>query len=264
MAIKQKIFKGAYVSRLRSDLKSGVALKDYFGERFSPPEDAVMETSIKLEHGVPELKILKSGNQADADFENSMKIYEAYRHLTATQASDPRLWVYLTHCTFRKYVIKRWNIGKTYDEAAKDPDSAKNYILSHWFSGGNDRALRRNAIARLWWAARLTVAPWEDDPEYFLGAVKEGEYPYKYTKILFSTQDVFQQVLERGLGREPRILISVLEYIGNKPEITREQIRKIMKELNLISSIQNVAILNRNELYQIIEEIAASPDEQSS
>lgn len=259
MDTSQKIFKGSFVSQLRADLKSGTSLKGYFSDKFSPPENAVMETPVKIKAGSLDLKILASENQADADFENSIKIYEAYRTLTETQASDPRLWTYLTHCTFRKYVMKRWDSGKKYEEVRANQQataSAINFILSHWFAGGNDRSLRRNAIARLWWATHLTVSPWGKDPEYFQGIDTKKEDPYKYTKILFSTQDVFQQVLERGLGRDSRILIAVLECVGKHSPLTREQIRNIMKELNLTSSIQNVAFLNKDELSALIEGVA--------
>ena len=260
MTTNQKIFRSSYVSQLRADLKSGVSLKDYFSKKFSSPDNSVMETSVKVKLDGLNLKIPASGNQADADFENAIKVYEAYRELTETQASDPRLWTYLSHCTFRKYVMKRWNMGKSHNEAVSSQsmaNSATNFILSHWFVGGNDRSLRRNAIARLWWATYLTVSPWEKDPEYFSGTDVEKEDSYKYTKILFSTQDVFQQVLERGIGRNSRILISSLEYIGKHSPLTRKQIRDVMKELNLTSSIQNIAVLSKDELSALIEEIVA-------
>lgn len=259
MIASQKIFKSSYISKLRSDLKSGASLKSYFLNAFSPPEDAIMETSIKIDPNKINLTIYSSGNQADADIKNAIKVYEAYHSLTETQASDSRLWTYLAHCTFRKYVMKRWDLRKKYNEVVSNPSVANsiiNFILSHWFAGGNDRSLRRNAIARLWWATHLTVSPWKKDPEYFSGVDTASEDPYKYTKILFSTQDVFQQVLERGLGRDSRVLISVLEYIGKHSSMTREQIRKVMKELNLVASTQNIAILNRGELSNLIEEIA--------
>ena len=258
MIINQKIFKGSYVSQLREDLISRRSLEGYFSEEFSPPENSIMETSVKVESDNLELLIPESGDPANADFDNAIKIYEAYRTLNETQASDPRLWIYLSHCTFRKYVMKRWGISKNYDEIIAEnslADKAIESIKSHWFAGGNDRYLRRNAIARLWWATYLTASPWRKDPEYFSGVDVTNEYPYRYTKILFSTQDVFQQVLERGIGRDSHILISVLECIEKNPNLKREQIRNIMKELNLTSSIKNISILNKNELSEFISEI---------
>lgn len=256
MVINQKIFKSDYVRQLREDLKSGLALKNYFLEEFLPPENMLIETTLKIDSGNLELTVPLTGNPADVDFDNSIKIYESYRSLNETQASDSRLWTFLTHCTFRKYVMQRWKIGQSYDEIITDNSLVEKtieQIISHWFTGGNDRSLRRNAIARLWWAAHLTVSPWDKDSEYFSDSDTNKIDPYKYTRILFSTQDVFQQVLERGIGRNSHILISMLDYIGNHPDLSRDQIRSMVKELNLTSSIRNISILNINEISNLIE-----------
>ena len=255
--MKQKIFKEAYVARLRSRLQDGTSLPEYFSDTCSPPEDALFETLIIVDESNLNLKILESGNQAEADLENAIKIYKTYHALTETQASDPRLWTYLSHCTFRQYAMRRWGYTKPYEEAIQNNQTkqkAQDYYLSHWFVGSNDRALRRNALARLWWAAHLTVSPWERDPEMFMDG-QRPEDPFHYTKVLFSTQDVFLQVLERGLGRDSRILIPVLDHIDKHGSLTREQIRSIMKELNLIASVRNISFLERSEIDKLLDSI---------
>lgn len=258
MVINQKIFKSDYVGQLREELKSGLTLKNYFLEEFSPPENMLIGTLLKIDSDSLELTVPLIGNPADADFKNSIKIYESYRSLNETQASDSRLWTYLTHCTFRKYVMQRWKIENTYDEIKEDNALVKKTtekIIAHWFAGGNDRSLRRSAISRLWWAAHLTVSPWEKEPEYFSVSGADKKDPYKYTRILFSTQDIFQQVLERGIGRDSHILLSMLDYIGKHPDLDRENIRNIVKELNLASSFKNISILNIGEISDLIEKI---------
>ena len=141
------------------------------------------------------------------------------------------------------------------DDASKT--KAINFILEHWFVSGNDlKGLRRHAIARLWWAAHLTYAPWESDPEYFLDL--KNKDPYFYTRVLLSTQDIYQQVLERGMGRSSRILISVLDYLARNKKCaqSREKIRNLMKELNLAYGTKKIIALDRPALKSLIEKSA--------
>src|SRR5437016_5621148 len=42
------------------------------------------------------------------DLENTRIMYSALKHLTPVQASDPRLWAYLTHVTHWEYMRIRW------------------------------------------------------------------------------------------------------------------------------------------------------------
>jgi hypothetical protein len=102
----------------------------------------------------------------------------------------------------------------------------------------------------------LTRAPWERD-EFFIDLKKAGDI-YRFTRTLFSTQDVYQQVLERGLGRDNRILISVLEFIDEHSDIKRDQIRDFMKELNLALSVRNFSLLSREEMKAAIAEMGES------
>ena len=227
--INQKIFKEAYVEELRAKVLNGQSINDYYSESFSYPEEMVWPTGIIVDDSKLDLKILDSGNQADTDLENAKKIYETFKMpKTAGELSTE----------------------------SEEPKSIKEFILSHWFVGGNDRSLRRHAIARLWWAAHLTVSPWEKDPVFYQGVKFKTDDSYLFTKILFSTQDVFQQVLERSLGRDSRILIPVLAYIEESGPLTREQIRDLIKELNLALCIRNITLMNFNEIKEFISEIA--------
>ncbi|MBP9711333.1 MAG: hypothetical protein KBD50_03710 [Candidatus Pacebacteria bacterium] len=255
--LAQKIYKRAVVEQMRSDLRSGESLETYFKESFPVKEKDLLPSTIVLQGKAPILKTPKS-DPVSADVDNAMLLYEHYRNLDETQASDPRLWVYLSHIEFRKYTLNRWGLDGTFKDL-KDPaekTKAINKLLDHWFINGNDRDLRRHAIARLWWAAHLTYAPWESDPEFF-GDLKNKD-PYHYTRILFSTQDIYQQVLERAMGRSNRILISVLDFLGKNKGFarSRENIRTLMKELNLAYGTKKIITLERQALMVLIEKMA--------
>ncbi len=133
---------------------------------------------------------------------------------------------------------------------------AINQIFDHWFVSGNDRDLRRHAIARLWWAAQLTYAPWERDPEFFADLKRDD--PYYFTRTLLATQDIYQQVLERAMGRSNRILISILDYLARNQDFaaSRERIRRLTKELNLLYGTKKIIGLDRDGLRRLIEGVA--------
>ena len=239
---------------MRADLRSGESLEGYFRSTYLVKSDDLLTSTIITEGKAPELKIPKK-DPVSADLDNAKLLHEYYRSLDETQASDPRLWAYLSHVEFRKYTMERWGLDGSYKDIKSQEENTKaiNYLLEHWFISSNDRDLRRHAIARLWWAAHLTYAPWEADREFF-GDLKKDD-PYYYTSILFSTQDIYQQVLERAMGRSNRILISVLDFLGKHPEWPREKVRGLMKELNLAYGTKKIIALDRSALGNLIEKI---------
>lgn len=242
---------------MRNELRSGTSLDGYFKKSFPVKEEELLPSTIVPQGKPPALKA-PAGDPVSADLENSIALHEYYKGIDETQASDPRLWTYLSHVQFRDYSLARWGYAGSYKEIKKEEkDKAINYFLEHWFTGSNDRDLRRHAIARLWWAGHLTYAPWESDPEYF-GDIKKDD-PYFYTKILLSTQDIYQQVLERAMGRSNRILISVLDYLATHPGFaqSREKVRSLMKELNLAYGTKKLIALERPVIKTLIEQIAA-------
>lgn len=253
----QKIFKYAAVDRLRANLKSGHSLDDYFKGSLAVQEKDILSSAIDVRGKTPSLKV-PANDPVSADLDNATALYEYYKNLDETQASDPRLWTYLSHVEFRKYCLARWGLGGSPKDLNDEQPRQKaiRYIYEHWFISGNDRDLRRHAIARLWWAAYLTFSPWERDPEFF-GDLKKKD-PYYYTKILLLTQDIYQQVLERALGRSNRILISVLDYLGSNRKFaqSREKIRSLMKELNLAYGTKKIITLDRQSLKSLIERLA--------
>lgn len=252
----QKIFKSAVLERLRTSLRSGESLKNYFEPSFDVGEGDVLTSTVTVEGKPPEMKVPEN-DASSADLENAIELYEYYKNLDEGQASDPRFWTYLTHVDFRAYTLARWGLGGEYSKLTdEEKTSAINQVFDHWFvSGGNDRDLRRNALARLWWAVHLTVSPWEKDPEYF-GDLKRDD-PYFYTRELFLTQDIYQSVLERGLGRSSRILVSVLDYLATHVEFAklRDNVRGLIKTLNLVYGVKKIIALDRAELKKLIEGI---------
>jgi len=253
----QPIFRRDVVDQMRSTLRSGEALSEYFKEKIKFDKGSLLQSAIEVSGKAPILKIPKK-NIVLSDVENAILLHEYYKAIDETQASDSRLWTYLSHIQFRKYAIARWGFGKSFKDFKDESEKIKgiNYFSEHWFVNGNDRDLRRHALARLWWAAHLTYAPWEREPEFFNDLKKKD--PYYYTKVLLSTQDIYQQVLERSMGRSPRILISILDYLDTHKKFadSRENIRALAKELNLVYGVKKIIALDRKSLESLIVRIA--------
>jgi hypothetical protein len=63
-------------------------------------------------------------------------------------------------------------------------------VLRHWFvpEGASKAALRTHAISRLWWAAYLTYAPWDRDPELVVFKTADR---FRFTRILLKQQQIY-------------------------------------------------------------------------
>lgn len=254
--VRQLIFSRSYSEELREKLSTGNDLNDYLQPEITVPESAVLQSTLEVTEAIPELE-----PSVESDVDNSIKIYEFLEKLDKTQASDKRLWIYLSHVTFRQYTMARWNLKTSPDDLIYNNEAKRkaiSYISERWFLSGNARSLRRHSIARLWWAAYLTVAPWERDPDYF-GELQNDDR-YIYTRVLFFTQDIVQQILERRLGWSDKILVAILEYLRIHPETAqnRDAVRNLMKELNLVLGYRKLAVLTFAELLNVITETADS------
>lgn len=253
----QKIFKRSTIDRMWAELRSGESLRGYFKDSYPVKEKDLLYSTIELPSKAFKLNIPKD-NPSSADLENAILLYGYYKNIDETQASDPRLWTYLSHVEFRKYSLARWGLNGAYEDLKNETKyKAINQIFDHWFvRGSNDRDLRRHSIARLWWAVHLTCAPWERDPEFF-SDLKNKDL-YYYTRALFFNQDIYQQVLERAMGRSNRILISILDYLAKNKKFasSRENVRNLVKELNLIYGIKKIIALKREQLVALISTTA--------
>ena len=248
------IFKTKTIENLREKLKTNNGLLPYFSKEININNDDFLVSDIVPATDIPKL-LPDKVKEAD----NAILLHQYLRNLDEIQASDKRLWASLSHVDFRDYVIKRWPLPFTLEEIKEDQvkrDECIRFVLTHWFiSSENDRSLRRNALARLWWAAHLTRAPWEKDPEYFGHLKNENEYVY--TQTLLIQENVYSELMERHYGRFSRILITILEFLRQHPEFEgRKYFRPLQKELNLQSGFRRIALLPYKELFSLIEEIA--------
>ncbi len=213
------------LGRLTDGLRDVNMLNAYRSDGFEfAADDLYLHPSIP-ENLKVDLNTDSAGSETDA--ENARIIYNAFRILSASDASDIRLWVYLSHGPLFKYMKTRWPVADDNEKAAKR-------VAERWLFQNNSpvRALSRHGLSRLWWGAHLTYAPWELD-EYF--AELECSDQFMYTKVAFEYQDVCEGLWGRGMGRDSHILIGILECFRKNKGFhkDREKVRTFFKQLNL-------------------------------
>lgn len=173
MAI-QSIYLQKAVDLLKDEVINGISLDKYKEDRC--PFQA---TNIAKLVGVPkpeglQEKLLECPSD---EYKCAIILYEAFKGLTALQASDERLWVYLAHVDLYNYVRARWKVENSIVRTNKDGSSLTQdesdikFILDHWFGGHS-----RHALASLWWSVYLTID-------------NDREDPYELTKFLFEHYD---------------------------------------------------------------------------
>ena len=145
--------------------------------------------------GVAPPELLNSEGECKPDAQATQLVFQWLSNLTPVQAADERLWVFLTHRVFHRYVHQRWGSSL---EGSTQPE---NRVLDRWFFRGTGVAtFVRNGISRLWWFGYLTYD-------------SKRPNPFEFTDALLSLQDIQVAFLERSLGRCRPLLRAVLETV---------------------------------------------------
>lgn len=189
-------------------------ISDFFEEKNMP------RYTINSNILVPDVE-LKVGDYT-TDIENSIALYESFKgKINAVQATDVRLWAYLTHEMYWEYMINRWPI------TAKDEDDENLNVISRigrrYFY--NDRGNARNGIARLYWAAHLTYDSTNSND------------PYEYTRYFLTKQDSFSYSTGYRLSRNKTLLLATLKVLKETGNVRREHVRDFYNNLNQIGGV---------------------------
>ncbi len=239
------LFREPYELRLRASVRENLAR---YGDRKAWAGKPVGKEPFLLTSGLEPaapLDLVPPAGDDLKDLENAIRVHHAFPTLTRRQARDPRLWVRLTHVECWEYMRKRWDATKH----AGDPEKAARYVLARYFvPQAQSRALLRNGMARLWWYAHLTYDAGRSDP-------------YELTRVLLSSLDIAQQVLERNMGRASRLRAEFLDFLrargselGSTAGTRRTRIRDLAKALNLRGGVTLLDTLLPGEIAGILAE----------
>jgi hypothetical protein len=192
------------------------------------------ETGLNLD-SLPQL----DGTKPADDLQNTRLIHTALKSLTPVQAMDERLWAYLAHVTYWKYMQERWG--------------ADNVAARFFFKNRGISGLTLHGIARLWWFGQVTYDSTCTDP-------------YQRTEVLLSVQDIQTGLLQRTMGRNGNVRRTVLEFFGKEKARVEAAgasrvIQLILRDLNLAGGVYLLDALQEAQLQKILdsalEELAA-------
>lgn len=199
---------------------------------------------------VKDYQLIPGGSETD--FQNSRIVFEAFKDkINPVQASDLRLWSYLTHVQHWDYMFTRWKIdipdeevdNETGDKKKTPREKAIDRINTRYFFGASrGKAFVRQGIARLYWSAYLTYDETNDNP-------------YEYTEYFFSKQDIFTSITERSYARNKTLVLAVLKELKKYPELSRDDIRLFLSKLNQAGAITVLDFLNTEHAKQLCEKL---------
>lgn len=180
-----------------------------------------------------ELKLFTKEKNNKNDFEDVKKVYGALKHLTPLEASDGRIWAAMTHEEEgMKYTINRWNISE---------ETTIRKIKERFFDNST-----RNAFARLWWIGYVSYNDTLEDH-------------YTLTKLLVKNSEAVQGLMERSYSRNKdfmqNFLFALHEWveINNNPFPKTDNFKKITKEINRISAINLVDLIEINDFKNVLK-----------
>ena len=212
-------------------------------------ESLLRSSSIPIAENLAErIRMPEDGNTMDA--ENSIIVYESLKDLTLQQATDERVWAYLTHFDLRNYVRVRW----PQDRDPDNPERAIRNIRMHYFVSGVRGCFRDNGVSRLWWMGWIASRCQHFSVE-------------KTLEILLYRSDVRANLLERSsFGMSAEIFNAVMKRLGEsyeeeeQPLFKRSTFREFMKRLNRIGGRVALNALDPGQLDKLLGDIISDID----
>ena len=253
--MKLKYYTATTVDRLRDTVEARL---DWYYDSQGVAEDpvltaadAVREARFEARNIADELVLPEDIRQEDAgnptgaaDAASALAVYKALRDLTPQQAADERLWTYLCHVEYPRYVARRWLASRP----QSDGDAARQ-VHNHFFARGNRSLVRDNGLSRLWWLGSIAHEV-------------EPDAPHQFLERLLHRQDVRSALIERpSVSMNRRVLSSInavmREYWRrNRLLFERTPFRAWMIGLNRRGGVVLLDALPQEPLAQLLEEEA--------
>jgi hypothetical protein len=219
-------------------------------EEFLAYADAVVHQSRNLlelpfETSAPDALHLGEPGERGRDVANAPLVYEFLGAMDPANASDPRLWTYLSFVTYREYMEKRWSLN--------EESNWKGRAETRWTMPRVNRGkLVRHGIARLWWIASLT-----HDPTLRYPLSSDSEDPFAYTSAVLANEDRVNALFDREAGAIPAVIRCVLEHVDEDPQFQSDNyIRRLMKEITLTYGYRDLGALDEEILREVVKNAA--------
>jgi hypothetical protein len=199
---------------------------------------ALVDVDVDYEKG-HEFKI-GPANDRSHDLDNAVLLRKALPGLTASQATDERIWTTLSLGDYKEYVLRRWDAGARGDY----PVDLKVFVA-------NTRALvRDHSIARLWWRG------------HFASLVPKTKVRDPLA-LFFEYEDIPGEIMGRSITANPVVLASYLSHLEKTlPEIAassdapsdfkKKYIQGFGKQLNFLAGRFQLGMLEEDRLAELV------------
>lgn len=231
----QKIFRKKFMHDLINGVHKNTHIKLFENREFQINE----EDTLNMPHIQKPLGLVHKMNRDD-DFQSAIVLYEAYNKLTPLEASDGRLWNYLSIKDLYPYLINRWpSVYQRLEGVDK-----KSYLLEHYLLEKNSYLLR-HGLAGLWWSVYISRDETNSSDKYNL------------TKVLFWNQTFRTRTLGTYLfARKKDLLLGFLDYCLEKGKENfgnfEKEHQKLTEYINNIGGSKSLAVFTRNEIKQLL------------
>ena len=187
-------------------------------------------------------------NRADRQ---ALDFYRSFDGVSPREATDERLWAWMTHFRLHAYGLRRWRRPHNIN--------MQNYVRDHWFSSGSTDAFwRHNTASRTWWIAHTALKAAQGSG---------GAFTAEEALKLFANTAVFYHIpMYYNFTRDAMILAEVVRTLLNEADgiIAEKGTYALLRQLNLMGGTQLLPLLPREVLRERIvddvEGIMSNPD----
>lgn len=235
--IKQKLFSSQYIGSLQKGVSMESSLDLYTKDVFDYKNIYVLENPQILVPNSFDLEMPEEGNNHDID--NCKVVYNALKNMEPIQATDYRIWVYLTHVASWAYMRMR----RPVEDQPKN--KREDYVITHWFIDGvSARNLLRNDISSFWWCGYLTYD-------------ENRKNPFELTEELYSMLDYTRHLLSGRQGRNKNFVHALLEFVIENKNLFENQkeakVRLLMRKANYVAGYKVFPSLSKDEIKTIFQ-----------
>ncbi|PST48885.1 hypothetical protein COO72_05085 [Bifidobacterium callitrichos] len=229
---------------LRSRLNDADSPADFLTQA----DELASNPDMLLEREPVELAAPLTGGPA-RDGDNAISLYEAVGPIDRANAAMPGLWTYMAFTTCRAYMTERWPL--------KEDGNWKNTVQSRWLLPRTTSRSRlvRQGLSRLWWGAELT---YDGTLSHTLSARKHD--PYAYTRLVFAYQNLYQQLFDRGVGDDPKVMWAFMDAAADYkgPENPSEFVAALGRDTLLEMSSRQLGLMDDTSLETFVTQVGAT------
>ena len=191
---------------------------------------------------VPDFKLASLENKkGELDLENCKILYKNLMNISASQASDERLWAGLCNSVFYDYLIKRWDYNNL---EFKDSKNDASTVLSRFFFRGGTRAgFFRNSLAKYWWVGQATYQKDATNKFELLDALGPDDFSTKISDLFYSNTFASNLTILRGICKAWKM------FSNRGIKLTmKEHFRPALQYLNALGGGILLDVLSEDEI----------------